>query len=886
MGASNLKHESRADMQIEFLNSDLKRLIFETKGLISADNATNMDLFSKYHHLRKLIEDDIRLIEEFLNANYDISLSAFCINEKVNRLIHTLFAEEIALEATKYNFFKNENKNVYKYEEKLMNFIKNYSNDGCYFNEIFNSKQRNFFAKKKVIFTGNLNENNFLADEIIFSIAPILSDDSNKLQSIKNKIASYSHNLTPEEKAFLHSEALNSFISESFYSSENKMNNFLKFIFMILNHDMNLYVFSGDYSKELEFFEFLSKNNFIKTIIKIRKLIFIFPFKEPSFHVFRSWKEKELINLIIGLNIQVYYIDFDNCYDDKIIFLAKLILKNDPRAYFIPQMLKDKIQGVLVQQINEAYEKLCEDYEKIRKKEKAEAEKLIAELQKAEEVDKSNKNSSGKNKQSNKNIYNNLVKNKEKLAENLNKKFFNEKLIEIINKRYNEEPTKLISKYEFKELFIENLDLKFNERSNIENFEKKLYEVLKNELIDKQNILQTQLIFKCCLYNCLIKDEEFSFYNNIQDKRTDIINSIDAFNFEIQAEIENFVSVYNANIASHLNFLNNNSALNSREEISTPYYTACLSNQLHNPSTGANKFVENSIAFANNNAINNEDSKDINNNNLTYSPYFPTNQDASSSGNKPDFFLRYQTSFWDIFKSEEFCEDYRKLVLLEKEFYKFENSNVAIVNSLSNSIQLKSANSMRNIFHQYFDLSKIFYINNSLNSNYISHQRFDSIKSFPTINMENCRSTLDKVIIQKLNAFNLIHMILFNHYGLKNLKVRKPVSYHRIAVFSGISISFIFALIGLVGKIKKTNRLICGIVSGITMGLGMLFGNYLKNNFVEDSQKYFSANKFILSKYLWVQSNENSSLSATLMKYFKKISEESLELINSLVLIE
>jgi len=811
MGADSSKNLSNYDMQIQDLKNDLQSLLFEAENLIKEQSP----LASKFKDLRELISNDIKLIQNFLDSDLDLSLAAFCPNEKLQPIINTLFAERLNFNSKKYNVFKQHDKRLFQnYEKKLMDIIQAYSKDNSNLNYIFNHSIKNINRNKKIIFSNNLNDQNLLADELIVSIPPILSEDASKFGTLKSEIEKYSNTLTLQEKKFLNSEEIKQFLNNSYLQTkDNNFDTLMKFLFMLLNHDVMLYVFGDEYQREIDLFTTIINNNFLRSIIKHKKLLLIFPEKYNKNNLFKDSRQIELEKLLLEIEIQIFFVNFNDCYDDKLLFLGKLIIKRDPRSYFIPDNLKHQIEKLIYDDISESYERLKAEYEEMRKEQNAKKQVLVENI-KTNPLLGGNESLTGKNDKK-KGIFKKFLKH------------INQKLIDKVNEKYSEENNKLISKYEFEKIYIESLDTNFTTSSKIDKFEEKLYDVLKKELISKQNIIQSHLIFKCLLYKALINDEDFSKYNYIIEQREQIIDIIDNLNTVLDNTIQQFLKKYNSNIDEYLSTI---------------------------------ELTENDF----------------------------NHEDVSTM----------RTTFYDIFRNETFCPEYRQLNSLEEQFYEFEKSNIKEINFLSNYIQSHSAKSMEIIVNQYYALNKLFNSNfkdnksRKLNiSDYNSYRNEVENKSyhngnayFSTIKLENCRTSLDLVIWKKLQSFNLIHMILFNHYGFKNLNVKKPPVNYRIKFFSGLIFSVLFGYLTTRLKFKSIGQLVAGLISILSLGLGSYFANNSKNIFIIDSKKFLRINKFIISRYLRMKKLENADLSNTLMKFFKIISEESLGLMNSLAL--
>ncbi len=810
MGTNFSSNQDNKDIQFDNLNNDLKVLIHEAESLIKHNFSNN-----RYFDLKNLIEKDIQLIKDYLNHNFDLSAGAFCINEKLTGLVNTLFAEKINFNKNNYNIVKNENRRLFDYEKKLMNFNEAYSKNKDYFNYIFNNEIKNFQSRKKIIFSNHLNDQNFLADEVLFSIPPIHSNDKVKFNSLKKEIEQISDYFNKFEKDFLNGTDYNEFINDSLNTQENNFDTLMKFLFMLINHDVIIYIFGNENGREIYLFKTIIANSFIRSIIKHKKLFLIFPNT-----ILKSQSQIKLEEIISKANIEVHYLDFDDCYDDKLIFLAKLILKRDPRSYFIPDILKHKIEKILRDEISISYEKLKEEFEEFTKQQKIKAEKII-ENTKTNPILGGGDESKEETKEKKKSYFSKFMK------------YINQKLINKVNERYSIDSNRLISKYEFEQIYIENMDTDFKTNSKIDKFEDSLYDSLKSELISKQNIIQSHLIFKCLLYKSLNNDQDFSNHNFILSKRNEILESIDNLNYVVEKAVEEFLKDYNSNIYNYLSTL----------EI----IDADTDTDNKKPSNQTNKFL-------------------------------------------------------DVLRNENFCEDYRELCLLEDNFSNFEKSNIDKINVLSNYIQEHSAKSMEIIVNQYYTLNGIFldnkiktedhYVSTSFNSykdNYekqnSSYNKNFSYEDYRSIKLENCRSNLNIVISKKIQSFNLIHMILFNHYGFKNMNIKKPSSGYRSTFLIGVCSFLIFGIMSTFMKYSKKLKIITGITSLISLAMGSYFGNLFKIEFVQNCKKFLKINQFFLSRYFKMRLVQNTDLSQTLMKYFKNISEESLELMNSIALI-
>jgi hypothetical protein len=835
MGANSSTTHNQTDIKFQFLKDDFGTLVFEAKSLISSEHSNYSSAHDKYKNLKNLIEKDIKQIEDFLNSNYEFSLGAFSINEKLQKIVNTLFAEKADFDSNCFNIFKNDEKNLFHYEQKLMGFNQAYSSDSAFYNYIFNTKIKKFFCRKKIIFSENLDENNFVSDQLIFSIPPLYSEDASKFGSLKSEIEKHSQYLNKQEKQLLNSEDLKEFINNSFQTQENNFDTLMKFLFMLFNHDVILYVFGEEYDREIDLFNAILNNAFLKSVLAHKKLLLIFPEEKNTYNMFKSTSQKNLESLLNNLNTEIFFINFENCYEDKLLFLAKLIVKKDPRSYHIPHPLRDKIERILRGEISAAYERLKAEYEDMRKGQKDKAAKIVDNVN-SNPLLGGDETLFGEDESKKKSYFTKFMRH------------INKKLVEKVNEKYSAENNKLISKYEFEEIYIENLDADFLTNSKMDKFEQRLFDALKGELVAKQNVIQSHLIFKCLLYKTLIDDSDFSNFNFIQAKREEIVETIDNLNSVIEKTIEDFLKTYSSEVNSYLGGLN---------------------------------ITENDVECG-----------------VDYS-------EEDKNG-----------KFFDVLRNENFCKEYRELNLLGDNFYDFEKANINSINILSNYIQENTAKSMEMIVNQYYGLNRIFkgkgsdsyektqysdfnsyrnnarqstknhFDDNSYNKNNNNRNNSFSINNnFPSFKIENCRTSLDLVISRKLQSFNLIHMILFNHYGFKNLNVKKPAVYYRFTFFSGLFVSAVFGFFSANMDFASAGQFTIGLISIMSLGLGAYFGNYFKNVFVKDCKKFLRINKFILSRWLRIKLVENNDLSETLMKYFKKISEESLELMNSLALV-
>ena len=199
---------------------------------------------------------------------------------------------------------------------------------------------------------------------------------------------------------------------------------------------------------------------------------------------------------------------------------------------------------------------------------------------------------------------------------------------------------------------------------------------------------------------------------------------------------------------------------------------------------------------------------------------------------------------------------------------------------MSNFIYEKSNSLINDIAKQYTDLSQLS-IEKSLND-FSSYKNSEKNK---ILSMDNCKVNINKVILNKLNSFNLIHLILFNHYGHKNIHVKKPEIFYRYPFYIGTGLSCIFGMFSLIRFFSWKTKISTGLFSITSFCLGLFFSNLLKKTFINNSKKFLKGNKFVLSKYLKIKLTNNDKIYDVLMKYFKKISEESLELMNALVSI-
>ena len=240
MGLSNSKVELNVDYEIENLNNSLKSLIFEVKSLLESKGKEE-----KFRLIKTLIKKDIDEIENFLNSNFDLSLALLCRTGKIEDLLDTLIAEKSDFEPTRFNIIKNQNKKIFPYEEKLMNFISQYSDDSSCFNNIYQGNPRNLSGGKKLIFSGNLNNLNIISDEIIIAIPPIYSVI--KLETMKSQISKFSEDFSIEEKSFFQSEDFDSFLSD------NTVDFLMKFAFMLQNNNVIIYLLSAYFDKEVNF---------------------------------------------------------------------------------------------------------------------------------------------------------------------------------------------------------------------------------------------------------------------------------------------------------------------------------------------------------------------------------------------------------------------------------------------------------------------------------------------------------------------------------------------------------------------------------------------------------------------------------------------------------
>lgn len=816
MGISNSKTELEIDYEIENLNKSLKSLTFEVKNFLESEGKEE-----KFKPIKSLIEKDLKEIENFINSNFDISLALLSGNPKVEDLLNTLIAEKSEMDPTKFNIIKNQNKKIFPYEEKIMNFISQYSNENSCYNSIYQGNPKNLSSGgKKIIFSNNLNDLNLLSDEIIIAIPPIFSNV--KIQTIKSQISKYSSNFTKEEKLFFESEDFESFLSDSNNKqiSENAVDFIMKFVLMLQNNNTIIYVLSQSQDKEIEFFNFIVKNEFIKSILKTKKMIIIYPKKFEAFYISRK---KLLDDLVAQITKNIFHIDFDKCYNDKVNFLGKLILKNDKKAEYIPNRLREKIRKIHIREIDLQYDFLEEEYDKITK----EYEEKIMILKEKEKVEKEkDRNSKIKDKKTIANLHDIKIEIK-KLEENFKiilsyTDLVERDLVDILNKMISKNKNKFVSRYHFHEIYIDYLDTDFTTRSKIDEFEKFLYATIKSDLLERINITKSQIIFKCFLLRNFVKENFISYYNSLNEKRNVIIQTIDDLNECIEKSIDAFVETYRKDLSEYLGTL---------------------------------------------------DVSDIGEEN-----------DNNSENKKSDYL--------DIFRPKGFCKEYRALKLVEKNFLDFELKNVDSIRILSNFIHLNSSISIRKIVNEYYDFTKIFNEEsqneglsdfNSFRKNENSAaMKFDG--NFKSLKLGNCDTEIDKVISYKLDSFYLVHMILLNNYGIKNLKVNKPESNYRLLAISSVSL-FMFVNL-LILPFKKWNRKFkfgAFLFSGFFCFLGSYLSNVMKNMFITNSRNYLKANKFIIGKYLDNRLKENLTLSESIMKYIIKVSNESLELINSLV---
>ncbi len=314
MGANSSINQNNYDTQWQNLKDDLSLLVFDAKSLLAASAETESSTSSicKYKALKNLIEKDIKQIEDFLNSSYELSLGAFSINDdKLSKTANTLLAEDAYLDSKSYNIFKSNDKNVFDYEQKLMAFIKEYSSNGECYNSIFNKGNKKFIRGKKLIFSSNLNENNFIAEQLIFVIPPISSTDITKFSSLTSEIKKHSKDLTPQENKLLSSEDLNNFMSSSSMQAATQENNFdtlMKFLFILFNHDVVLYAFGSEYDREADLFRNILNNSFLKSVLKHKKLLLIFPNEKNTFDVFKSSQQKDFKSILNNLNTEVFYV--------------------------------------------------------------------------------------------------------------------------------------------------------------------------------------------------------------------------------------------------------------------------------------------------------------------------------------------------------------------------------------------------------------------------------------------------------------------------------------------------------------------------------------------------------------------------------------------------
>ena len=114
-------------------------------------------------------------------------------------------------------------------------------------------------------------------------------------------------------------------------------------------------------------------------------MIVVYPKNLKKIFFCSNSQKKILDDLIIKITNNVYTINMDKCYNDKINYFGRLILKDDEKADFIPNRLKDRIKKILLNEIDLKYDILEKQFDD-NKKEEEEAKKL------KEKEDKENKN--------------------------------------------------------------------------------------------------------------------------------------------------------------------------------------------------------------------------------------------------------------------------------------------------------------------------------------------------------------------------------------------------------------------------------------------------------------------------------------------------------------